>query len=51
MSARNGHKMIALSGTTEELERLKKRAAEFRLPLSRFLILAGLSWDGKIKNE
>ncbi|MEM3907911.1 MAG: hypothetical protein QXZ17_13815 [Nitrososphaerota archaeon] len=48
MSAKEGHRIIALSGTDEELERLKARAAEFRLPLSRFLILAGLSWDGTI---
>jgi len=34
----------------DELARLNKRAEQMHLSTSRLLVLAGLNWDGKIKD-
>jgi hypothetical protein len=35
---------------SEELIEIRKRAEQMHLPMSRFFVLAGLNWNGQIKD-
>ena len=49
-----GRKMSKMKGimlTEQELEELNRKAERMHLSTSRLMVLGGLNWDGRIRDE